>query len=243
METQVLKQMIDVIRVEEQRRAKRRADMHPDVTYDQWLFTDAPFVNELCLMLLVALRHQVERELVLLAARLAADGSEISVEQYHKNVHRERELLKERDGWKRIFIRLDVKSCQETKVLEALRLLSNSYKHDPFVKPDVKLLKLLNLPSEWPKKKTAMSMSDATSIGSQSPKMPKKKSYAPLPESSSLQEAFAVFVGLGRDADYCDITERFVESVNEFLESLKNRTKVRPFERRLVSLSPQDFEY
>ncbi len=241
METHVLKQMIDVIRVEGQRRAKRRADMHPDVTYDQWLFTDAPFVNELCLMLLVALRHRAERELVLLAARLAEDGSEISVEQYHKNVHKERELLKERDGWKRIFIRLDVKSCKETKVLEALRLLSNSYKHDPFLKPDIKLLKMLNLPSEWPKKKTAMS--DATSTGSQSRKTPKKKSYASLPESSSLQEAFAVFVGLGRDADYCDITERFVESVNEFLEGLKHRTKVRPFERRLASGSPQDFEY
>lgn len=218
--------------------------MHPEVTYDQWLFTDAPFLNELCLMLLVALRHQVERELVLLAARLADDGSEITVEQYHKNVHKERELLKERDGWKRIFRRLDVKSCKETKLLEALRLLSNSYKHDPFVKPDVKLLKLLNLPSEWPKKKTATTaMSDGTSIGSQSPKTPKKKNYAPLPGSSSLQEAFAVFVGLGRDADYCDITERFVESVNEFLEGLKSRTKVRPFEKRLVSLNPQDFEY
>lgn len=220
METHVLKQMIDVIRVEEQRRAERRANMHPDVTYDQRLFTDTPFLNELCLMLLVALRHQVERELVLLAARLADDGSEITVEQYHKNVHKERELLK-RDGLKRIFKRLDVKSCKETKVLEALRLLSNSYKHDPFVKPDVKLLKLLNLPSEWPK----------------------KKNYAPLPESSSLQEAFAVFVGLGKDADYCDITERFVESVNEFLEGLKSRTKVRPFEKRLVSLNPQDFEH
>jgi len=62
VKTYVLKQMIDVIRVEEQRRAEPRADMHPEVTYDQRVFTDAPFVNELCLMLLVALRHQVERE-------------------------------------------------------------------------------------------------------------------------------------------------------------------------------------
>ncbi len=215
--------------------------MHPDVTYDQWLFTDAPFVNELCLMLLVALRHQVERELVLLSARLADDGDEISVEQYHNNVQKERKLLKKRDGWKRVLKRLDVKPCKETKVLEVLRLLSNSYKHDPFVKPDIKLIKLLSLPSEWPKKKNATS--DTTSGGSRSPAPPKKKHYAALPESSSLQEAFAVFVGLGKDADYCDITERFVESTSKFLEGLKSRTKVRPFERGRVSLNPQDFEY
>jgi len=232
--------MIDVIRVE-QRRAERRADMHPDVIYDQWLFTDAPFVNELCLMLLVALRHQVERELVLLSARLADDGNEISVEQYHNNVQKERRLLKERDGWKRVLIRLEVKPCKETKVLEVLRLLSNSYKHDPFVKPDIKLLKLLSLPSEWPKKKAAMG--GAAPAGGHLPKSPQKKSYAPLPESSSLQEAFAVFVGLGKNADYCDITERFVESVNKFLEGLKSRTKVRPFERKRVSFSDEDLEY
>jgi hypothetical protein len=66
VEAHILKQMIDVIRVEEQRRAERRADMHAEVTYDQRVFTDALFVNELCLMLLVALSHKVEREVVLL---------------------------------------------------------------------------------------------------------------------------------------------------------------------------------
>jgi len=241
VETHVLKQVIEVIRAEEQRKAERRADMNPEVVYDQLIFTDSPFVNELCLMVLVALRHQVEREMIRLAARLVDGGTEISAEQYQQNVEKERELLRERDRWKRMSIRLDVNSCKETKVLEALRLLSNSYKHDPFVKPDIKLLKLLNLRPDWPKKTTAIG--DATSGGSQSPKSPRKKNYAPLPESTSLQEAFAVFVGLARDAEYCDITERFVDSVSQFLEGLKNRTKVRPFERRRVSLNPQDFEY
>jgi hypothetical protein len=109
------------------------------------------------------------------------------------------------------------------------------------VKPDTKLLKLLNLPTEWPRKKAALS--NATSGGNRSPKPAKKKSYAALPESSSLREAFAVLVGLAKDADYCDITERFVGSVDGFLAGLKSRTTVRPFERKPVSLSPQDFEY
>lgn len=128
-------------------------------------------------MVLVGLRHQVERDMIRLAARLAAGGAEISTEEYEKNLRTERDLLRERDGWKRMSIRLDVQSCKENKLLEVLRLLSNSYKHDPFVKPEPKLLRLLNLPSQWPKERATAT--GAPPNGSQLPRSPKKRSTHP----------------------------------------------------------------
>jgi hypothetical protein len=74
MEMRILKDIIAVIRAEQQRRESLLTDEEPNFAYDQWLFTDAPFVAELCLMLLVTLRHQVERELARLAARAVGDG-------------------------------------------------------------------------------------------------------------------------------------------------------------------------
>ena len=53
------------------------ANEDPDYAYDQWLFTDEPFVNELCLVLLVVIRHQLERELLGLLARVIVDAKEI----------------------------------------------------------------------------------------------------------------------------------------------------------------------
>jgi len=82
METGILKEVIAVIRAEQQRRASLLTDEDPNFAYDHWLFKDEPFVNELCLMLLVTLRHHVERELVRLAARAADEGEEISGQQY-----------------------------------------------------------------------------------------------------------------------------------------------------------------
>jgi hypothetical protein len=60
------------------------------MAYDQWLFTDEPFVNEMCLMVLVALRHQVERRLVFIAARVDTGQLSISRKQYQQNVISER---------------------------------------------------------------------------------------------------------------------------------------------------------
>ncbi len=50
--------------------------------------------------------------------------------------------------------------------------------------------------------------------------------YAPLPESHSLQEGLAAFVGLGKDATYCDTAERFVDIAGNFLADVQNRTNV-----------------
>jgi hypothetical protein len=202
METAVFKEMIAVVRTEQQRRA------------DADRSTDEPFFNEHCLMLLVALWHQVERELVALAARAADDGKEISRERYQKNVHRLQEELRKsaKQGWKTIGGRLSHKSCQEYTHMEVLRSLANSYKHHPSMKPNDELLKLL-------KKELLKLTKQDTGVN-----------YGRLPDSWMLQQALAAFVGLDRCAAYCDIAEQLVDKASAFLEDVRSRAKVSPVE-------------
>lgn len=215
METRIFKDMIAVIRDEQERRALLLKDEEPNFAYDEWLFRDEPFVNELCLMLLVALRHGIERELVHLAARAAGDGKEMSGQQYNQEVQRLREQLRTRGGWKQICDKLNLKSCDQYQKYEALRHLVNSYKHHPSMEPNEDLLNLLEL---------------ETGV-----------TYAPLPESHSVQEHLAAFIGLGKDATYCDIAERFVDIASSFLADVQRRAKLSPVKRGPVSLHPSDF--
>lgn len=198
MNTRLANDIVKVIRSEHQRRVSLLEGMHPEAADDHWLFTDLPFVAELCLMLLVAMRHQVERELVSLAARAADNGKEIIPAQYQKRV---KELQHNRRwNWTEINARLKLKSCEGERQIEALRLLANSYKHDPSKKPDEDLLRLLNL---------------ETGV-----------TYAPLAESDGLREGLALFIGLERDADYCDIAETFVTIVDRFIEDLQKKSQL-----------------
>jgi len=217
METDILKQMISVIRTEEQRRALLLTDQDQNFAYDQWLFTDEPFVNELCMMLLVTLRHQVERELVSLAACAADDGQEISDQQYEEKVNQLRKNKGIGWDWGKIKDRLKLESCEGYQHTEALRLLSNSYKHDPYMEPDKKLLELLQL-------KTGVN-------------------YASLPKSDALREGLAAFIALGKDATYCDIAERFVDIANDFLVTVQSRTKLSQVKRSPVSMKPSTFAH
>ena len=200
MDTRLVKNIVGVIRNEQQRRVSLLEDMHPEVADDQWLFRDLPFVAELCLMLLVAMRHQVERELISFAARAADDGREITPQQYQERVKELRQSGGKGWNWKVIHARVKLKSCEGERQIEALRLLANSYKHDPSKKPDEDLLRLLNLET------------DVT--------------YAPLPESDGLQEGLALFIGLEKDADYCDITETFMTIVGRFIEDVQKKTQL-----------------
>lgn len=209
MDTRILKDMIAVIRTEQERRASLLSDEDPNVADDQWLFTDMPFVNELCLMLLVTLRHQVERELVGLAARAADDGKEISGQDYQKRVRDARTEVRKR-GWKKMESTLKLNSCAEYTCMEALRHLANAYKHNPFSEPDENLLQSLKL-------KTGVT-------------------YAALPESSWLQEGLAVLVGLEKGSTYCDIAERFVDKANAFLADVQKLTSLSRVKRGPVSL-------
>ena len=205
--------MITVIRTEEERRVSLLTDKDPNFAYDQWVFKDEPFVNELCLMLLVALRHQIERELIGLAARAADDGKEISVKQYQEKV---KQLRKGKVwDWKEIRNRLKLESCEGYASMEALRLLANSYKHGPSMEPGEDLLKWLNL---------------ETGV-----------IYAPFPESDTLREGFAAFSGLGKGATYCDIVDRFVDIASDFLAKVQSRTTLNRVKRGAASLNPIDF--
>jgi hypothetical protein len=150
MESGILKGMIAVIRAEQERRRSLLRDEESDFADCHWQYTDAPFVNELCLMLLVTLRHEVERELVGLAARAAEGGKEISGQQYQDRVREVRELLRKPTGWKKINATLKLECCEGHASVEALRLLVNSYKHHPSKEPDEKLLKLLKLETGVP---------------------------------------------------------------------------------------------
>lgn len=95
MEFDILREMIDVIRAEQQRRASLLTDKDTNFAYDQWIFKDEPFVNELCLKLLVTLSHQVERELVRLAALADDEGSKINGQQYQEKI----EQLRKGKSW------------------------------------------------------------------------------------------------------------------------------------------------
>jgi hypothetical protein len=218
MEFGSFKEMISVIRSEQQRRASLLNDQDPSAI-DQWMYEDRPFVNELCLILLVALWHQVEREVVGLAARAWDDTAKISRQQYEGNREKVQDILRsEKKGWKAIGAKLELQSCDGYGPLkDVLRLLANSYKHDPSTRAVQKLLKNLSL--------------DTT------------LKYASLPESDGVREGFATLIGLGKDADYCDIAEKFVDIANIFLVCVaeKNRTRLSQVIPNRVSFLPKDF--
>ncbi len=117
---------------------------------------------------------------------------------------------------------LELDSCKDYSFMKALRLLANSYKHDPAMEPDEDLLNLLTLPIQEDRCGKKI-----------------KVYYAPLPESGPLREGFATFLGLEKDTDYCDIAKRFVDIAINFLEKVRmqNRTKLSQVKRGKVSLT------
>ena len=83
----------------------------------------------MCLTLLIAVRHQVERELVLIKAR-ANGGTTIPQKQYEQNVINERQQLRTK-GWKALEDSLQLGSLPQWNTsMKALELLANSIKHD-----------------------------------------------------------------------------------------------------------------
>lgn len=212
MNSRTLKEMISVIRSEEQRRASLLRAEDAEVGYDLWLFEDGPFVNELCMMLLVAVQHQVERALVRLAARAADEGTVINRSQFSENLKQLRKGLSW--NWKEISDRLKPMSSEWYPYMNALRLLANSYKHDPFAGPAEDLKRLLDLPNV---------------------------NYADLPASSLVREKLAAFIGLGEEATYCDVAERFVDIAESFLADVEGRATMSPIEPRIASSNPEDF--
>lgn len=212
MRIDIMKEIIEIIRKEEQRRSLLLTGEDPSFARDRWLFVEEPFVNEMCLMFLVVLRHQLERELVGLAARVLDDKEEISRQEYEQEI----ENLRKGNRWdmKQIENRLNLKACKGYKSIETLRLLANSYKHDPLLVPEKKLLAWLEIEAGI--------------------------KYASLPESDSLREGLAVFIGLSKSATYCDIAERFLGVATDFLLSIESGTRLSEVHWGHVSLNPKD---
>ena len=219
MDTYIFNDFLNVIRKNYEQRASLLRQEYPDIAYDQWQFTDLPFINELCLLVLIALRHQIERELVGLAARATGNGEEITGQQYTKNVEKLRikTLKGNNTGWKwnDIESRLKLHSFENYKLMDALRLLVNLYKHDPTKTPSKELLKYLKLDIDVP--------------------------YAPITESEKFRKGLASFIGLVEDADFCNITERFVEIANDFLTNVESKVILSKVNLGFVPINPNTY--
>ena len=180
MESSDAKAFINLVTEEARRREGLLKDADPDHAYDQWMFTDLPFLHDLSLLFLVAIRHHIERRLLYSAACATGHGNAIKRAEYDIRVKALLTLpLAKR--WKEIEARLNPTICTRYKSVEALRLLANSYKHDPRNQPDKGLIVFLGL----------------------HPKL----TCATLPESGELQKGLALLVGLPEKAGYADITE------------------------------------
>jgi len=215
MDAKLMRSIIDVIKAEEKKRSKRRSKLDANLAYDHWLFNDLPFVNELYLMLLVAISHQIEKELLLLAARAGDGATEMTRAHYDREIE---SLLNKKNAerWKTIEKRLSLQRSPEYTKLRLLRLLANSYKHNPFCKPSKKLLEEID---------------PETHVN-----------YAALPNSQAIMRAFCGSLGLENEAGYSRVAEEFVTIFERFLAKVKGTVPLRPLERKPVSLRPQDAE-
>ena len=201
-----IRQAIDAIRVERDRRSNEPQNEDPDVA-QQWAFEDEVFINDMCLMMLVALRHEVERELLSLAARVGG-GHAITRKQHEHNLEIQRMTLKKRDGWKKLIETLKLESFAEWESIEALRRLANCLKHEPTREPDKELLQHLRLPLLPPGNHM---------VG-----------YLPLPESDCFRKGLAGYLKLSTDTDYCLIADTFADLANQFVESVRRKTNLSP---------------
>jgi hypothetical protein len=196
MESSDAKAFINLVTEEARRREALLDDADPNYAYHQWMLTDLPFLHDLSLLFLVAMRHHIERRLLYLAACATGHGNAINRAEYDVRL-KELRTLPLGKRWKEIEARLKPTMCVHYKSIEALRLLANSYKHHPRNQPDKELINFLGL----------------------DPKL----TYATLPESGDLQKCLALLVGLPEKAGYADIAERFVEHAEDFLKEVQTR--------------------
>jgi len=87
-------------------------------------------------------------------------------------------------------------------LLDVLRLLANSFKHDPFDKPSVVLLKRLGLPENM--------------------------NYGSLAESGAVRFGLCKFLGIGDDAAFSEIVDAVRKFCDRILFMLQAGTPLRP---------------
>jgi hypothetical protein len=215
MDTKLIRAVIDLIRAEEERRDAELPSENTNAAYDRHVSTDLPFVNELFLMLLVTIWHQIEKELICLAALVDGTTNEIAWDDYKNGVNALADKHP-KERWSIVGSRLRLRTFSDHKTLELLQNLANSYKHDPFGRPGKKLLACLSLPTN--------------------------AHYAPLPASYETAEGLCKTLGLDKAAGYADITEAFLKVAERFLIELESKTKPRPIKRTAATLNPKLFE-
>lgn len=237
LKAKVFNDMVSIFKAERKKRARQLLDhADPQLAGEHWMFTDEPFISELCLMLLVGLNHEVERELLNYAALADRDGRQRDDQEDRKNVE-QRLVWKELTGremddkeyrnnveqlckghrldWTEIRRRLKLEDRIGNECMVVLRDIANSYKHNPLMEPGEKLLKALQL-------------------------QPGPPQYASLPESDDLRKALARFIDLREGADFCAIAEGFVEIVGTFLRDVQEHVMLRPRKRDPGSFDPRE---
>jgi hypothetical protein len=218
MDTKVAAEVIAVIRREKRRRFARLGRTDVEYAYDVWLFRDAPFVNELCLMMLVTIHHQVERDLVKIAAKCTGNSRKtLTGDAYRRRIREERARVRAH-GMGKLIAKLKLNSFGEwNSSMRTLQLLANCFKHSPSLRPDRPLLKHLRMPVLAERRPSVV--------------------YAPLPESDIFRERLAKSLKLDKDADYCAITEEFLARGTRFLKEVEVQPGISPVKLGAVSLA------
>jgi hypothetical protein len=210
--------MIGVIRDEANRRADANDEQAKDDTHglagDTWLFTDLPFIREFCILILIGIWHQVERELVWLAACAADTGEVVDAEEYRKLVSIERDLYRSRKTREAVLAKLGITTLPDWMLV--LKFIAECYKHDPAAWPDRRLLDILSLPT-IPTERLV-------------------RWYASLPESSLIEDGLVRYLGLPKEANFCDIADEFLSRAEQYLAELRQRPSLFGLRRAPVSL-------
>jgi hypothetical protein len=217
MNTNLIKSLIELVKAEELSRENARSLMPADAADYQATFRDTPLTNELYLLVLLFIWHEIEKEIVLIAALSGSqDASPITRDDYRKKVTRLEKLNQDRRKreLEKLLPALDPRAWD---LLDVLRLLANSFKHDPFDKPKGVLIERLGLP--------------------------KNMNYAPMSESGAVRFGLAKFLGIGDDASFSQIVDAVCKSCDRILLALRAGTPLRSFDTgERVSLNPDTFE-
>jgi hypothetical protein len=168
-------------------------------------------------LVLLFIWHEIEKEIVLLAGMSGVcDPSPFTRNEHRKEVER---LCGLPFGKRRveIEIRLPQIDRRSWDFLDVSRTLANCFKHDPFDKPDGRLLARLGLAENM--------------------------NYATLSESGAIRFGLAEFLSLNPQAPFSEIVEAVQKSCDRILFMVRAGTPLRPLQQERVSLNPDTFEH
>jgi hypothetical protein len=214
--------LLDTIRREQRRHLRwvhKREKEGAEYAAEEYQFGDQPFLNGVCLVLLVTIWHEVERELVGFAARVAYDGQLILGDSYRDRVRLERELFRVGKTKHQVIEKLGLEAFPAWSAeMKTLNLLANCYKHDPSGRPDAKILGHLKMRA-IPQRR------------------PLRVDYAPLSESDLFREGLARSLALPKHADYCAIVAEMLARAGAFLDAVEGQAHIQKVKWGPVALN------